>query len=104
MWKNSPDPRMLHSKINCCAFSFLNTFEFMWFIYGNTFIYNEIFAPEKRANSQLWKMFIFIMAYGYLAMLFYILSVCGIFLMVYTMWSQGYFDTKRTEQYHEKLD
>jgi len=101
LWKYSNDPRMMHSKINCFSFSILNTFECIWFLYGNFFFYNgTIFTEEKRSRSGLWKIFIFILFYGYLALLFYILSVCGVLLILYTMWSQGYFDSKRIEQYH----
>lgn len=100
LWKISNDPRMTHSKVNCFAFSILNTFECIWFIYGNSFFFKTIFKQEKRDESDLWKIFIVILIYGYLALLFYLLSVCGILLMLYTMWSQGYFDSKRIEQYH----
>ena len=44
-WIYLTDPR--YKQTNCNAFTFivLNSFEFCWFIYGNTFFYNEQFLP-----------------------------------------------------------
>ena len=76
MWGCMKDPRLKQSKINCLTFSILNSFEFIWFVYGNTFFYAGI--RSNRSKTNLWKIFLAIILYGYVSMIIYIFSILGI--------------------------
>lgn len=101
MWLCMRDPRLKQAKINCLTFTFLNSFEFLWFIYGNTFFYTHIYTSENKNN--LWKIMLAMIIYGYISMFVYVLSLFGIMSVFCIMWSQGYFDTKYHHTYHKQL-
>jgi hypothetical protein len=64
------------------TFSLLNTFEFGWFIYGNTFFYSDVFTKDQFQYKNLWKIMIFIIVYGYITMLVYIVSILAVCCML----------------------
>ena len=84
-WCIRKDPRIAEAKVKCITFSFLNTFEFLWFLYGNTFFYTDIYAGKVESN--LWMLFLAILIYGYITMLVYLGSICAIMLVFCTMYS-----------------
>lgn len=101
LWIFISDPRLKQAKINCLTFTFLNSFEFVWFIYGNTFFYTHIYTKDNANN--LWKIMLAMIIYGYISMFVYIVSLLGILSVFCIMWSQGYFNTKINNTYHRRL-
>ena len=101
-WIVMDDPRIRQAKINCVTFTFVTTFEMIWFCYGNYEIYGSTLRDFN--NKNLWKWMIFILAYGYIQMLIYLGSVCAAGVLLYTLYSEGYFNVDKTEQYTEKLE
>ena len=95
------DPRIRQAKINCVTFTFVTTFEIIWFAYGNYEIYGSKLRDFEDKN--LWKLMIVILAYGYLQTLIYLGSVCAGGFVLYTLYSDGYFNKEKTDQYTDKL-
>jgi len=63
-WLCMDDPRIRQAKINCLTFTFVTTFEMIWFCYGNYEIYGSRLRDFD--NKNLWKLMIVILAYGYI--------------------------------------
>lgn len=101
-WCCLKDPRIKQAKINCLTFSILNSFECVWFIYGNTFFYTEVFTSEEK-NAYLWRIMLAAIIYGYISMLVFLCSLCGLLAVLCVMRQQGYFDVKQIEQYHQQV-
>jgi hypothetical protein len=79
LWCCFNDPRLKQSKINCLTFSILNSFEFVWFVYGNFIFYKK---SESRSSSNLWRIMLGCIIYGYVSMFVYLISILGM-LMVF---------------------
>jgi len=41
------------------------------------------------------------MVWGYVVMFVYVISLCGIFVLVLGMWQYGIFDSSKSKEYYE---
>mmetsp|Transcript_14941 Transcript_14941/g.25444 ORF Transcript_14941/g.25444 Transcript_14941/m.25444 type:complete len:237 (-) Transcript_14941:643-1353(-) len=98
-WKCIKDPRTKQARLSCFTCMFLNTFETGWFIYGNTLFFSKV-----KKNKNLYRIMLAIVVWGYITMLFYLISLLGILFLVYGMYSYGIFDTKKMQEYEEYLE
>lgn len=90
-WIYMEDPRYVQKNCDCLTFVFLNTFEFAWFIYGNSFFWSE---NGIKHEEKLWQIMLAILIYGYINMLCYFLACCGIFTLLFMFYSGGFIASK----------
>lgn len=98
-WVYLEEPRYAQTNCNCFTFLVLNSFEFCWFLYGNTFFYNEGGLIDKK-DQTLWKVMLCILIYGYINMLLYLLACCGIATIVATFYAGGFLTKKNMQEYN----
>jgi len=92
-WTCVKDPRLSTVKINCFTFVCLNTVETIWFIWGNVLFWMHVVHPDVKPGTDpkskhleaLWKLMIFMIIYGYIAMIYYCCSIMSMAFVVFTM-------------------
>ena len=102
-WLYMADPRYVQSQWHCLTFVFLNGFEFGWFIYGNTIF----FADQVYENSDDQKLYLYmlgILIYGYINSLVYFFALCGICLIIATVYLGGFLNKKDHREYNQQLN
>ena len=78
----------------------LNTIETIWFIWGNVLFWKHVvhsdITPDPSHDSEhieaLWKLMIFMIVYGYIAMFYYCCSILSMVFVFLTMKNWGMFD------------
>ena len=99
-WRYSTDPRPFQAKVNFYTFVFLNTFEIVWFIYGNSIFWKENGLQSKR---NLWIIMLTILMYGYLNMIIYFVTLCAIIMVILSFWYSGFLDPKEQDKYDDNI-
>ena len=87
------DPRNSRARINCLTFGILNSFECVWFIWGNTFFYTQIFDPYELQHQNLWKVMLAIIVYGFITLTLFIVSLLGMVVFFCALKQQGFLNS-----------
>lgn len=98
-WIYQEDPRDSQANCNCLTFVFLNTFEIGWFIYGNTIFFGSDGLNITDDNLKLWKVMFMILIWGYLNMIMYIATICGICFIITAFYAKGMLDPNEMKEY-----
>ena len=87
-WGCIKNPAISTAKINYFTFFILNTFETIWFIFGNVLYFRWVINPKVNKKNQevnLSELMLFMIIYGYFNMLYYCGTMAFMGFVVYTM-------------------
>jgi len=72
-----------------------------WHVYGNFLVFsekNQLFKTDK-----LWIVMLYVLVWGYIQMLFYSCTMCGICLLFFAITKGGFYDKEAMNNYEEEI-
>ncbi len=105
LWFTMDDPRIIQGVINFYTFVFLSSFEMVWFIWGNTFFFEEkqVLLSSEPDLKNLKIILILILIYGYIQLLSYAVSTFFFLFVFCSAYTSGSLDRKAEKDYKKKI-